>query len=36
MGYKPAEDQLALGRRLVKEYNIPSVDLLDDCSTCHH
>lgn len=36
MGYKPAEDQLTLGRRLVKEYNIPSVDLLDDCSTCHH
>ena len=35
MGYQPAEDQLTLGRRLVKEYNIlPTVQLLN-CSTCH-
>jgi hypothetical protein len=32
MGWKPAEDQLTLGRRLVKEYKIRS---LTDCYTCH-
>jgi Cytochrome c7 and related cytochrome c/Class III cytochrome C family len=30
--YEPPEDQLALGRRLVKEYKIYS---LQNCSTCH-
>jgi len=32
MGYKPAEDQLTLGKKLVKEYKIQS---LTDCYTCH-
>lgn len=32
MGWKPPSDQLALGRRLVKEYKIRS---LTDCYTCH-
>ncbi|HXW55862.1 MAG TPA: cytochrome c3 family protein [Candidatus Cybelea sp.] len=30
--YQPPSDQLALGRRLVKEYKIRS---LEDCDTCH-
>jgi hypothetical protein len=30
--YRPPADQLALGRKLVKEYNIQS---LTSCSTCH-
>jgi Cytochrome c7 and related cytochrome c/Class III cytochrome C family len=30
--YQPPSDQLALGRRLVKEYKIRS---LEDCNTCH-
>jgi len=32
MGYVPAGDQLEIGRRLVKEYNVQS---LTNCSTCH-
>jgi hypothetical protein len=32
MGYEPAGDQLEIGRRLVKEYQIQS---LTSCSTCH-
>lgn len=32
--WEPAEDQLALGRRLVEEYRIP-VGRLADCYTCH-
>lgn len=32
MDWTPAEDQLTLGRRLVKEYKIRS---LTDCYTCH-
>jgi hypothetical protein len=32
MGWKPPADQLAVGRRLVKEYKIRS---LTDCYTCH-
>jgi hypothetical protein len=32
MDYKPPADQLALGRRLVKEYNI---QYRTDCYTCH-
>src|SRR5690348_10584603 len=34
MEWKPAEDQLALGRRLVAEYHIHK-STLTDCSTCH-
>ncbi len=32
MDYEPSTDQIALGRRLVKEYDIQS---LTSCSTCH-
>ncbi len=32
MDWQPPADQLALGRRLVKEYNVRS---LTDCYTCH-
>jgi hypothetical protein len=32
MEYEPPKDQLALGRQLVKEYNIQK---LTSCSTCH-
>ena len=32
MGYRPDGDQLEIGRRLVKEYDIKS---LMSCSTCH-
>jgi hypothetical protein len=32
MDYEPPADQIALGRRLVKEYDIKS---LTSCSTCH-
>lgn len=35
MGYQPAEDQEVIGRRLMREYNIPSAALLTSCSTCH-
>ena len=30
--YQPPEDQLALGQRLMKEYNVQK---LTDCTTCH-
>lgn len=33
--YQPPRNQLALGRRLVKEYKIKSVTELTDCYTCH-
>jgi hypothetical protein len=32
MNWNPPEDQLAMGRRLVKEYKIQK---LTDCYTCH-
>jgi Cytochrome c7 and related cytochrome c len=32
MDYKPAEDQMALGAKLVKEYNVRK---LTDCWVCH-
>ena len=32
MGYEPAGDQLEIGRQLVQDYNIQS---LESCSTCH-
>src|SRR2546425_2259823 len=35
MGWKPAPNQLELGRQLVKEYRIRSVAELTNCSTCH-
>jgi hypothetical protein len=35
MGYQPKEDQLTLGRQLVKEYNILPPEQLLNCSTCH-
>jgi hypothetical protein len=35
MSWKPAVDQLDLGRKLMKEYNIRSAELLTSCSTCH-
>jgi hypothetical protein len=35
MGYTPAEDQIAQGTRLVKEYNIRPSSQLTNCSTCH-
>jgi formamidopyrimidine-DNA glycosylase len=35
MGWKPAVDQLELGRKLMKEYNIRTAELLTSCSTCH-
>ena len=33
--YTPPPDQLALGRRLVREYKIQSAETLTDCYTCH-
>jgi hypothetical protein len=33
--YTPPPDQLALGRRLVKEYKIKSAKEITDCYTCH-
>jgi hypothetical protein len=35
MNYEPPADQLEMGRRLVKAYNIPDVQALTSCSTCH-
>ncbi len=35
MEYQPPEDQIALGRKLVKEYKIQSPAYLTSCSTCH-
>ena len=34
MGYQPKEDQLTLGKKLVKKYDI-HVYQLSDCSICH-
>jgi hypothetical protein len=36
MGYKPPEDQITLGRKLVKEYQILPPNQLSDCSLCHY
>jgi hypothetical protein len=33
--YAPPPDQLALGRRLVKEYKIKGPEQITDCYTCH-
>jgi hypothetical protein len=35
MDWQPAEDQISLGRRLVKEYKIQNAAQLTSCSTCH-
>jgi NAD-dependent SIR2 family protein deacetylase len=35
MNYQPPADQLELGRRLVKEHKVASVEQLISCSTCH-
>jgi hypothetical protein len=35
MGYKPTEDQMTMGTRLVQEYNILSPTQLVNCSICH-
>lgn len=35
MGYKPAENQLVLGAKLVKEYDIMPASQLTNCSICH-
>ena len=32
MGYRPKEDQIVMGRRLVQQYHIQK---LDTCFTCH-
>jgi formamidopyrimidine-DNA glycosylase len=36
MDWEPSGDQLALGRKLVKEYKIQGPEVLTSCSTCHH
>ncbi|HTX52435.1 MAG TPA: cytochrome c3 family protein [Candidatus Baltobacteraceae bacterium] len=35
MDYVPPADQVALGRKLVKEYKVQSPRVLTSCSTCH-
>ncbi len=35
MNYQQPPDQVALGRRLVKEYDILNVDRITSCSVCH-
>lgn len=35
MQYTPPADQLELGRRLVKEYDVAGPDALVSCSVCH-
>ena len=35
MNWEPGTDQIVLGQKLMKEYNIKSVALLTSCSTCH-
>ncbi len=35
MDWQPPADQIALGQKLVREYNIPDVAFLTSCSTCH-
>jgi hypothetical protein len=35
MKYEPPDDQLELGRKLVKRYNIKDPKSLTSCSTCH-
>lgn len=35
MAWQPPADQAALGRELIKRYNIRSAEVLTSCSTCH-
>ncbi len=35
MDYEPPADQVALGRRLAREYALPGVQKMTDCVTCH-
>ncbi|HKY08043.1 MAG TPA: cytochrome c3 family protein, partial [Candidatus Binatia bacterium] len=35
MNWRPDTDQITLGRKLMKEYNIASAAALTSCSTCH-
>ncbi len=35
MGYTPPEDQLTLGKKLMKEYKIHDARYMTSCSTCH-
>jgi hypothetical protein len=35
MGYRPAGDQIEIGRKLKQEYNISSVEHMTSCSVCH-
>ncbi|HEY5543021.1 MAG TPA: cytochrome c3 family protein [Candidatus Binatia bacterium] len=35
MSWQPAGEQITLGRKLMKEYNIKSAAVLTSCSTCH-
>lgn len=35
MAWEPPADQIEQGKRLAKEYNISTVDVLTSCSTCH-
>jgi hypothetical protein len=35
MEYEPPVDQATLGRRLAKEYALPTVAQMTDCVTCH-
>ena len=35
MGYQPAGNQVEIGRKLMKEYNVLDARTLTSCSTCH-
>jgi hypothetical protein len=35
MSWQPPGEQIVLGRKLMKEYNIKSAAVLTSCSTCH-
>lgn len=35
MEWQPPPNQIEVGRQLLKEYNVPSKDVLISCSTCH-
>jgi hypothetical protein len=35
MNYEKPADQLALGRKLVRQYNVRSSEFLTSCSVCH-
>ena len=35
MGYQPAGDQREIGRRLVEQYRVSSVEHMTSCSVCH-